>query len=166
MITGRPSPAALPDRVRRLAQTVAENHAAQGERRQGQEKIERQKTDFSHIYPRLSPALPKRSKQSMMDFLTYKRKLSVIGGKRVSSMSIAAHIERVGATRCRASNSDARLHRAHGEVTTCVAPSPAHAAISLNEWDVLRRGRSTSDIGLGEDYIAGAWTTDNILRLV
>jgi len=43
-------------------------------------------------------------------------------------------------------------------------PGP-HAQFSLNEWDVLRRVAARGDIGLCEDYIAGAWTTDSIENL-
>jgi cyclopropane-fatty-acyl-phospholipid synthase len=82
-------------------------------------------------------------------------------------MSIAAHIER------RWHNALSRLEfgtldfiAPNGEVTTVRGPKPGpHAQFSLNEWDVLRRVAARGDIGLGEDYIAGAWTTDNIENL-
>ena len=82
-------------------------------------------------------------------------------------MSIAAHIER------RWRNALSRLEfgtldfiAPNGEVTTVRGPKPGpHAQFSLNEWDVLRRVAARGDIGLGEDYIAGAWTTDNIENL-
>jgi len=82
-------------------------------------------------------------------------------------MSIAAHIER------RWHSALSRLEfgtldfiAPNGEVTTVRGPKPGpHAQFSLNEWDVLRRVAARGDIGLGEDYIAGAWTTDNIENL-
>jgi len=82
-------------------------------------------------------------------------------------MSIAAHIER------RWHNALSRLEfgtldfiAPNGEVTTVRGPKPGpHAQFSLNEWDVLRRVAARGDIGLGEDYIAGAWTTDSIENL-
>lgn len=82
-------------------------------------------------------------------------------------MSIAAHIER------RWHNALSRLEfgtldfiAPNGEVTTVRGPKPGpRAQFSLNEWDVLRRVAARGDIGLGEDYIAGAWTTDSIENL-
>jgi len=82
-------------------------------------------------------------------------------------MSIAAHIER------RWHNALSRIEfgtldfiAPNGEVTTVRGPKPGpHAQFSLNEWDVLRRVAARGDIGLGEDYIAGAWTTDSIENL-
>lgn len=44
-------------------------------------------------------------------------------------------------------------------------PGP-HARFQLNEWECLRRLMARGDIALGEDYIAGAWETDNIEELV
>ncbi|MBI1330156.1 MAG: methyltransferase domain-containing protein [Alphaproteobacteria bacterium] len=40
------------------------------------------------------------------------------------------------------------------------------ARFHIREWAVLERLLSRGDIGLGEDYIAGAWDTDNIENLV
>jgi cyclopropane-fatty-acyl-phospholipid synthase len=40
------------------------------------------------------------------------------------------------------------------------------ARFQLSEWDVLRRVMAKGDVALGEDYIAGAWDTDDVERLV
>jgi cyclopropane-fatty-acyl-phospholipid synthase len=55
----------------------------------------------------------------------------------------------------------------NGEVTLAkgVHPGP-HARFAIADWDVLRRIMARGDIGLGEEYIAGNWTTDNVERLV
>ncbi len=82
-------------------------------------------------------------------------------------MSLASHIER------RWRDALARLEfgtlefiAPNGEVTTARGPRPGpHAQFALNEWDVLKRVAARGDIGLGEDYIAGAWTTDSIENL-
>ncbi len=82
-------------------------------------------------------------------------------------MSLAAHIER------RWHDALSRLEfgtldfvAPNGEVTTARGPKPGpRARFALNEWDVLRRVAARGDIGLGEDYIAGAWTTDSIENL-
>ncbi len=54
-----------------------------------------------------------------------------------------------------------------GEVTICkgVHPGPS-ARFHIHEWDVLRRIMARGDIGLGEEYIAGAWDTDSVENLV
>ena len=54
-----------------------------------------------------------------------------------------------------------------GEVMTYrgVQPGP-HARLEVREWDVLQRAAARGDIGLGEDYIAGAWETDSIETLI
>src|SRR5690242_5416609 len=41
-----------------------------------------------------------------------------------------------------------------------------HARFELTSWDVLRRVLARGDIGLGEEYIAGTWSTDDIERLI
>jgi cyclopropane-fatty-acyl-phospholipid synthase len=82
-------------------------------------------------------------------------------------MSLASHIER------RWRDALSRLEfgtlefvAPNGEVTTARGPkSGPRALFVLNEWDVLRRVAARGDIGLGEDYIAGAWTTDSIENL-
>ena len=40
------------------------------------------------------------------------------------------------------------------------------AIFQIHEWDVLRRVMAKGDVALGEDYIAGAWETDDIERLI
>jgi cyclopropane-fatty-acyl-phospholipid synthase len=44
-------------------------------------------------------------------------------------------------------------------------PGP-RARFVIKEWDVLHRLAARGDIGLGEDYIAGAWETDDIEALI
>jgi len=44
-------------------------------------------------------------------------------------------------------------------------PGP-HARFVIHEWDVLSRIMSRGDIALGEDYVDGAWDTDDIETLV
>jgi cyclopropane-fatty-acyl-phospholipid synthase len=44
-------------------------------------------------------------------------------------------------------------------------PGPA-ATFAIKEWDVLSRLVARGDIGLGEDFIAGAWETDDVEKLV
>jgi len=41
-----------------------------------------------------------------------------------------------------------------------------HARFRIYEWDVLERLVARGDIGLGEDFIAGAWETDSIEKLI
>jgi cyclopropane-fatty-acyl-phospholipid synthase len=41
-----------------------------------------------------------------------------------------------------------------------------HARFRIHEWDVLERLVARGDIGLGEDFIAGAWDTDNLEKLI
>jgi cyclopropane-fatty-acyl-phospholipid synthase len=54
-----------------------------------------------------------------------------------------------------------------GEVTVTEGPKPGpHARFHIHEWDVLRRIMARGDIGLGEEYIAGSWDTDNVEKLV
>ena len=55
----------------------------------------------------------------------------------------------------------------NGEVSTIKAPLPGpEARFHIHSWDVLRRIMARGDIGLGEEYIAGSWDTDNIEALV
>ena len=55
----------------------------------------------------------------------------------------------------------------NGEVTTIRGASPGpEARFAIHHWDVLRRIMARGDIGLGEEYIAGSWDTDNIEQLV
>ena len=44
-------------------------------------------------------------------------------------------------------------------------PGPI-ATFAIKEWNVLSRLVARGDIGLGEDFIAGAWETDDVERLV
>ncbi|HEY5348004.1 MAG TPA: cyclopropane-fatty-acyl-phospholipid synthase family protein [Rhizomicrobium sp.] len=54
-----------------------------------------------------------------------------------------------------------------GEVTIFKGAQPGpQARFQIDDWDVLRRILARGDIGLGEEYIAGNWHTDNIERLV
>ncbi len=52
------------------------------------------------------------------------------------------------------------LHRVKGRL-----PGP-QARFEIREWDILRRIMTRGDIALGEDYVDGAWQTDDIERLV
>jgi cyclopropane-fatty-acyl-phospholipid synthase len=55
----------------------------------------------------------------------------------------------------------------NGEVTQARGyKSGPSARFQIREWDVLRRIMARGDIGLGEEYIAGSWDTDNVERLV
>ena len=55
----------------------------------------------------------------------------------------------------------------NGEVSVCKGRYPGPAArFEIHEWDVLRRIMARGDIGLGEEYIAGSWDTDNVEKLV
>jgi cyclopropane-fatty-acyl-phospholipid synthase len=55
----------------------------------------------------------------------------------------------------------------NGEITLAsgVRPGP-HARFAIQDWEVLRRIMARGDIGLGEEYIAGSWTTDSVENLV
>jgi cyclopropane-fatty-acyl-phospholipid synthase len=55
----------------------------------------------------------------------------------------------------------------NGEVTLAEGARPGpRARFAIADWDVLRRIMARGDIGLGEEYIAGSWTTDNVEKLV
>jgi cyclopropane-fatty-acyl-phospholipid synthase len=55
----------------------------------------------------------------------------------------------------------------NGEVTLAQGSRPGpKARFQIGEWDVLRRIMARGDIGLGEEYIAGSWSTDNVENLV
>jgi cyclopropane-fatty-acyl-phospholipid synthase len=55
----------------------------------------------------------------------------------------------------------------NGEVTIAKGRQPGPSArFHIHEWDVLRRIMARGDIGLGEEYIAGAWDTDSVENLV
>ncbi|HVZ27637.1 MAG TPA: hypothetical protein VG798_03190, partial [Rhizomicrobium sp.] len=54
-----------------------------------------------------------------------------------------------------------------GEVTVIKGDRPGPAArFAISDWEVLRRILARGDIGLGEEFIAGSWTTDNVEQLV
>ena len=54
-----------------------------------------------------------------------------------------------------------------GEVAMIKGAKPGpEARFAIKDWDVLRRILARGDIGLGEEFIAGSWTTDNIEKLV
>src|ERR1700728_4500728 len=54
-----------------------------------------------------------------------------------------------------------------GEATVVVGTKPGPAArFEIQDWDVLRRILARGDIGLGEEYIAGSWQTDNVEKLI
>jgi cyclopropane-fatty-acyl-phospholipid synthase len=54
-----------------------------------------------------------------------------------------------------------------GELVVGKGRSPGpHARFELQSWDALQRVLARGDIGLGEEYIAGAWETDNIETLI
>jgi cyclopropane-fatty-acyl-phospholipid synthase len=55
---------------------------------------------------------------------------------------------------------DGTAHIAQGS-----RPGP-DATFAIKEWDVLSRLVARGDIGLGEDFIAGAWETDDVEKLV
>lgn len=55
----------------------------------------------------------------------------------------------------------------NGEITIARGRLPGpNARFAIKDWDVLRRIMARGDIGLGEEYIAGSWETDNVERLV
>ncbi len=54
-----------------------------------------------------------------------------------------------------------------GEVTEIrgIHPGPS-ARFEISDWSVLRRILARGDIGLGEEFIAGSWTSDNVENLI
>jgi cyclopropane-fatty-acyl-phospholipid synthase len=55
----------------------------------------------------------------------------------------------------------------NGEETVINGSKPGpEARFHIHSWDVLRRIMARGDIGLGEEYIAGSWDTDNVENLV
>jgi len=55
----------------------------------------------------------------------------------------------------------------NGEVTVAKGERPGpRARFQISDWDVLRRIMARGDIGLGEEYIAGSWQSDDIEKLV
>jgi cyclopropane-fatty-acyl-phospholipid synthase len=54
-----------------------------------------------------------------------------------------------------------------GEVTLAKGRQPGpKARFRIHDWEVLRKIMARGDIGLGEEYIAGSWDTDNVETLV
>ncbi len=54
-----------------------------------------------------------------------------------------------------------------GEEETYAGPEPGPVArFHIHEWEVLERLVARGDIALGEDYIAGAWDTDDLEKLI
>jgi cyclopropane-fatty-acyl-phospholipid synthase len=54
-----------------------------------------------------------------------------------------------------------------GEIYHVMGERPGpDARFEIKEWDVIERLVARGDIGLGEDYIAGAWETDDIEALI
>jgi len=54
-----------------------------------------------------------------------------------------------------------------GEVTCVKGAQPGpKARFRIEDWSVLRRIMARGDIGLGEEYIAGSWQTDDIENLI
>jgi cyclopropane-fatty-acyl-phospholipid synthase len=54
-----------------------------------------------------------------------------------------------------------------GAVRVFQGPEPGPVArFQIHEWDVIRRITQRGDIALGEDYVDGAWETDDIEALV
>jgi cyclopropane-fatty-acyl-phospholipid synthase len=55
----------------------------------------------------------------------------------------------------------------NGEVHAAKGRHPGpHARFAIHDWNVLSRIMARGDIALGEEYIAGAWETDDIEKLV
>ena len=55
----------------------------------------------------------------------------------------------------------------NGEVTVAGGKEPGpEASFHIRDWDVLRRIMARGDIGLGEEFIAGSWETDDVEALV
>jgi cyclopropane-fatty-acyl-phospholipid synthase len=55
----------------------------------------------------------------------------------------------------------------NGEITIARGRNPGpNARFAITDWDVLRRIMARGDIGLGEEYIAGSWTTDSVENMV
>jgi cyclopropane-fatty-acyl-phospholipid synthase len=54
-----------------------------------------------------------------------------------------------------------------GTQTIIKGPQPGpKARFEIRDWDVISRAAARGDIGLGEDYIAGAWQTDSVEALI
>ena len=55
---------------------------------------------------------------------------------------------------------DGAVHLARGD-----KPGPA-ARLEVHDWNVLRHVAARGDVALGEDYVAGAWDTDDIEKVI
>src|ERR1700678_466424 len=54
-----------------------------------------------------------------------------------------------------------------GNVVTQIGRLPGPSArFQVHDWSVLQRAAARGDIGLGEDYIAGGWDTDDVEALI
>ena len=55
----------------------------------------------------------------------------------------------------------------NGEITFAGGKAPGpNARFHIHDWDVIRRVMARGDIGLGEEFIAGSWETDNVENLI
>ncbi|MBN9543962.1 MAG: class I SAM-dependent methyltransferase [Alphaproteobacteria bacterium] len=55
----------------------------------------------------------------------------------------------------------------NGEVTFAGGKAPGpNARFHIHDWDVIRRVMARGDIGLGEEFIAGSWETDDVESLI
>lgn len=55
----------------------------------------------------------------------------------------------------------------NGDVTVQNGEKPGPTArLEIHDWSVLQRAAARGDIGLGEDYIAGGWDSDDIEALI
>jgi cyclopropane-fatty-acyl-phospholipid synthase len=55
----------------------------------------------------------------------------------------------------------------NGEVHIAKGRQPGpNARFAIHDWNVLRRVLVRGDLALGEDYVAGAWETDDVEKLV
>src|ERR1700743_2589833 len=72
-------------------------------------------------------------------------------------------LEALGRTRC----GSIRFAGPSGEEWRFSGPEPGpDADFRIHEWSVLERLVARGDIGLGEDYIAGAWETGDLEKLI
>ena len=54
-----------------------------------------------------------------------------------------------------------------GDTVTHTGPLPGPSVrFAVHDWSVLQRAAARGDIGLGEDYIAGGWDTDDVEALI
>ena len=87
----------------------------------------------------------------------------------MSLIPAVLHREKAGARRHRKDRHRARcilsrpMARSRPSRACCPAPE---ARFAIHSWEVLRRIMARGDIGLGEEYIAGGWQTDNVEKLI